>query len=211
MRKVIVFDVMGVIFEVGDDTNELLVPYIQGRNPAISKELINDIYLEASFGKISSKDLWEKLGFREDYQRIEKEYLDSCLVFDKEFLNAAEELKIKYDLAIISNDIKEWGEYLREKHNLNRLFSEIIISGEVGLRKPDKRIYELLLSKLKVLPHDCIFVDDRYKNLKMASELGYKTIRFDREVMEKAFEPDGEIKSFSELKGTVERIFNLDC
>jgi len=52
--KWIIFDVMGVIFEVGDDTNDLLVPYIQKRKDMISTEKINEMYTKASLGKILS-------------------------------------------------------------------------------------------------------------------------------------------------------------
>jgi len=46
--KWVILDVMGVIFEVGDDTNDLLVPYIQKMNDMISAEKINKMYLKAS-------------------------------------------------------------------------------------------------------------------------------------------------------------------
>ena len=45
---------MGVIFEVGDDTNDLLVPYIQKRNNMIPREKINEMYTKASLGEILS-------------------------------------------------------------------------------------------------------------------------------------------------------------
>ncbi len=62
------FDVMGVIFEVGDDTNDLLVPYIQKIDSEISKEKINEVYIKASLGKISSRQFWCELGFVNGYE-----------------------------------------------------------------------------------------------------------------------------------------------
>ena len=44
MKKWVVFDAMGVIFEVGDDTNDLLVPFVQEHH-RISKERINELYI----------------------------------------------------------------------------------------------------------------------------------------------------------------------
>jgi putative hydrolase of the HAD superfamily len=200
VNKVIVFDVMGVIFEVGDDTNDLLVPYIQKLNQLISRELINEIYIEASLGRISSKDFWHKTGFKTDYEEIERFYLETRIKIDKEFIEVAEKLGRNYDLAVLSNDVSEWGKCLRSKYGLDRLFKEIVISGDVGYRKPDARIYDILLKRLGVMPENCIFIDDRYKNLQVASQKGFKTIRFNRDLLAKSFEPDLEISSFRELK-----------
>ena len=55
MIKYIIFDAMGVIFTVGDDTNDLLVPYILERNPQESREHINDVYIKASIGQTLEK------------------------------------------------------------------------------------------------------------------------------------------------------------
>lgn len=207
MHRVIIFDVMGVIFKVGDDTNDLLVPYILKRNPAVSAEYIYQVYIKASLGQISSKEFWERVGFKEDYQKQEIDYLDSCLTFDEEFIQAALDLKNDYDLAILSNDVSEWSTYLRKKYNLDGLFKKIVISGDVGLRKPDKNIYRLMISRMETTPQNCVFIDDRYKNLKPAAEEGLKTIRFDRESAEKTFSPDAEVHSFTELRSAVEKVF----
>jgi len=164
--KWVILDVMGVIFEVGDDTNNLLVPYIQKRNDMISAEKINAMYLRASLGEISSFNFWNELGFGSKYPEIERDYLDTYLRIDSEFVEIAKTLSKNYSLAILSNDVKEWSNYLRTKFDLSRLFKIIIISGEVGYRKPDKRIYNILLDRIQSPPSDCVFVDDRAKNLR---------------------------------------------
>jgi len=192
----VILDVMGVIFEVGDDTNDLLVPYIQKRNDMISAEKINEMYLKASLGEISSFDFWNELGFGNKFPEIERDYLDTYLRIDSEFAEIAKTLSKNYSLAILSNDVKEWSNYLRTKFNLSRLFKIIIISGEVGYRKPDKRIYNLLLDRIQSPPSDCVFVDDRSKNLRPASEIGIKTIRFVREESNNDISADFEISSF---------------
>ena len=206
--KWIIFDAMGVIFEVGDDTNDLLVPYIQKRNDLISAEIINEMYLKASLGEISSFDFWKELGFYSEYPEIEREYLDTCLTIDPDFIETARTLLKKYYLAILSNDVKEWSTYLRVKFDLNSLFKIIIISGEVGYRKPDERIYNVLLDRIHSSPSNCVLIDDREKNLLPASEIGFKTIRFIREESIDYFPADFEISSFVELPQVIERVFD---
>ena len=205
--KWVILDVMGVIFEVGDVTNDLLVPYIQKMNDMISAEKINEMYLKASLGEISSFDFWNELGFGSKYPEIEKDYLDTYLRIDSEFVEVAKTLSKNYSLAILSNDVEKWSNYLRTKFDLSRLFKIIIISGEVGYRKPDKRIYNILLDRVKSPPSDCIFVDDRSKNLRTGSEMGIKTIKFVREESNDDFSANFEICSFVELPQAIERVF----
>ena len=206
-KKWIILDVMGVIFEVSDDTNDLLVPYIQKRNSLISRQLINQMYTEASLEKISAFDFWNELGFGSEYPEIEKDYLDACLRIDPEFMDVGRSLAEEYSMAILSNDLKEWSRYLRSKFGLDELFDIAIISGEVGHRKPDKRIYSILLDRIQSPPRDCVFIDDQSKNLRPASRIGIETIRFVREERNDDFSADFEISSFRELPPIIEKLF----
>jgi putative hydrolase of the HAD superfamily len=198
MLKWIIFDVMGVIFTVGDDTNDLLVPFIQESNPHISRETINAAYLRASLGQISSRQFWNEVGLHE-YPQIEKAYLDSRLTLDPGFKSMAKRLQKHFHLGLLSNDVSEWSVYLRKRHRLD-FFPTVVISGDVGCRKPDPRIYQYFLNRAGAKAQECVFVDDRCKNLIAAKKLGMKTIRFVRdEIEEPDFNPDGRIFSFSEL------------
>jgi epoxide hydrolase-like predicted phosphatase len=70
--------------------------------------------------------------------------------------------------ALLSNS---WGnEYDREM--LDRLFDTSVISGEVGLRKPEPEIYRLTASRLGVAPAQCVFVDDLAPNVRGAVAVG---------------------------------------
>lgn len=53
-----------------------------------------------------------------------------------------------------------------------------IVSGEVGLTKPDRRIFRLLLDRLASRPQDIIFVDDNVDNIEVALSLGIDAIQF---------------------------------
>lgn len=205
--KWIVFDMMGVIFQVSDDVKNLLVPFIQRRNISVSSEKINELYRKASLGEIGSYDFWSQLGFGSDYPDIEKDYLDSYLKLDVEFLGIARSLKESYSLAVLSNDLKEWSSYLRGKFGLDKLFKVVVISGEVGYRKPNRKIYTILLDQIHESPSSCILIDDWTKNLCTASQLGMKTIKFLREDVTDDSSSDFQITSFSQLPGIVDRLF----
>lgn len=53
-----------------------------------------------------------------------------------------------------------------------------IVSGEVGLAKPDQRIFALLLQRLGKRPHDIVFVDDNIDNIETALGMGIDAIHF---------------------------------
>jgi putative hydrolase of the HAD superfamily len=57
------------------------------------------------------------------------------------------------------------------------LFDHVIESAKIGLRKPDPRIYQMMVEALSVDPKDCVYLDDLGVNLKPAREMGMKTIK----------------------------------
>ena len=65
----------------------------------------------------------------------------------------------------------------REDYDVDDLFDEIVLSGELGIRKPDLRIYAEAVARAGVSPANCVFVDDIGGNLKPAAALGMTTIR----------------------------------
>jgi len=69
-----------------------------------------------------------------------------------------------------------WGDDRYDRAQLDELFDAWVISGEVGLRKPDPAIYELAAERLGLPPEACVFVDDLPGNLKPALALGMATV-----------------------------------
>jgi putative hydrolase of the HAD superfamily len=57
------------------------------------------------------------------------------------------------------------------------LFDHVIESARIGLRKPDPRIYRMMVEKLGVDPTGCVYLDDLGVNLKPAREMGMTTIK----------------------------------
>ena len=57
------------------------------------------------------------------------------------------------------------------------LFDHVIESAKIGLRKPDPRIYRMMVETLRVDPKNCVYLDDLGVNLKPAREMGMTTIK----------------------------------
>lgn len=65
-----------------------------------------------------------------------------------------------------------WGLSPYPVDRLERSFDTIVLSGEVGLRKPDPRIFSLALDRIGLPAESCVFVDDLADNVAAAIELG---------------------------------------
>jgi epoxide hydrolase-like predicted phosphatase len=74
---------------------------------------------------------------------------------------------------LISNS---WGTTRYPHDLLEELFDGIVLSGEVGIRKPAPRIYELGAEAVGLHPSQCVFVDDLPFNLPPAQELGMAVV-----------------------------------
>lgn len=60
------------------------------------------------------------------------------------------------------------------------LFNRVIISGEIGLIKPDPDIYRHFLKETGLQPHECIFIDDQHDNVDAAKMVGFHAIRYSK-------------------------------
>ena len=172
--KAIVLDMYGVIVkQTGDD----FVPYIQQTFPNLTPEEIRKPWDKAIIGELTSLEVWKALGFQGDLEKIEKDYLDT-IELNYYFLDFIKAVKTKYKLAVISNDSSRWSKYLRKKFNINQYFDVISISGDLKIRKPHERIFQLTVEKLAVKAEECLYIDDRRGYLEAAKGVGMNTILF---------------------------------
>ncbi len=82
-----------------------------------------------------------------------------------------------YKIAILSDQWHISKEALIKKR-WNKKFNVSIYSCDVGMRKPNPKIFKLILKKLKIKPKEAIFVDDQKWNTEAAKKLGLKSILF---------------------------------
>ena len=79
--------------------------------------------------------------------------------------------------AIVTNNVREFGDAWRAMLPAEELFDVIVDSAHVGLRKPDPRIFRLALERLGgVPPADAVFLDDYQGNVAAAERLGIRGI-----------------------------------
>jgi epoxide hydrolase-like predicted phosphatase len=137
---------------------------------------------QATVGLISVEQHWENL--RQDLglspQQLSrlKEGFWGGDVLDKNLANYIQSLRPHYKTALLSNAWPDLRHKILQEWKLDDTFDELIISSEVGLRKPDPRIFRLALKRLKVAAGEAVFVDDFVENIESAQAEGLQTILF---------------------------------
>jgi HAD superfamily hydrolase (TIGR01509 family) len=174
--KVLALDAMGVIYWIGDDVADVLIPFIYEKGGTAERDEIEAAYNEASLGNIDAIEFWRRVGVSPD---LEDEYLARLELSEGviQFLQAA--LRQFERIVCLSNDLSAWSRKLRQRFGLEQHITGWYISGDIGHRKPASEIYRHMLQDLVVAPSQVVFVDDRIKNLSAANELGIQTIYFD--------------------------------
>lgn len=99
---------------------------------------------------------------REKFKEYSKVYEKNWILFDDtiEILN---KLKKRYKFGVISNGDGKQQRSKLEHTGIADYFTQIIISGEVGASKPDKRIFEIACEKMEAQPEESIMIGDKYK------------------------------------------------
>jgi len=86
--------------------------------------------------------------------------------------------RLGYPLYGLSNWSAETFPVVQGKYRFFELFDDILISGKVGMIKPEPGIFHLLLKRIKLEARDCLFIDDSDSNIRTAAGIGFDTILF---------------------------------
>jgi epoxide hydrolase-like predicted phosphatase len=87
-------------------------------------------------------------------------------------------LRLRLKTGLLSNAWDNLRRVVNDTWEIADAFDDIVISAEVGISKPDPRIYELAVQRLGVLPRQAVFVDDFPHNVEAAQRVGLKGILF---------------------------------
>jgi putative hydrolase of the HAD superfamily len=141
----------------------------------------SDSSIKASCGEITEEAHWQavakELGVsREEGEKIIAEFFSGDR-WDLTLLDFLRSLHPERKVGLISNG---WSglRAIISGRNFEDVFDEMIISAEVGLVKPDPRIYRLALDRLGVNPGESVFVDDMLINVEAARSIGMGAIQF---------------------------------
>lgn len=197
-KRILLLDMYGVIIK---ESKGYFIPYtfehfeIKEYDRLTRAFREEGLFTKAGNGELSSDEFLSLLGYA-DPKESARDYLTGYLTLDPDFLKFAEKNYKQYDFVLLSNDVKEWSKYLFELHGLQKYFKDCIVSGEIHIRKPEKRIFSYAMERLQCSPQECIFVDNSVKNLNAAQESGIQTVLFNRD--NEAYSGD-TVNNFGEL------------
>lgn len=128
---------------------------------------------EAEFAIQFAQRLAQETGVEVDPERLIQQMFGGLRLEEGMLEAVATIKKAGFKTALLSNS---WGVSAYPRERLAELMDVIVISGEVGLRKPDRGIFDFTVEKLGLEPGACVFVDDHPGHLKAAQELGWITV-----------------------------------
>ncbi|MEZ5377199.1 MAG: HAD-IA family hydrolase [Acidimicrobiales bacterium] len=178
LPAVVALDGMGVLYRQGDDINQLLVPFVRQRGSEVSHDKIVARARAMSLGRITAAEFWAGVGLDGDPNELDDDYLNLFQLSPGvvRFLRYLRENGVQ--VACVTNDSTNWATKLRAKHSLEGLIDPWIVSGAIGVRKPDQPIYEVLRRLTRAAPSTILVVDDELDNLDAARRLGFRTAWF---------------------------------
>ena len=87
-------------------------------------------------------------------------------------------LRPRYKTGLLSNAWHGTREKVTKLYTFLTAFDVVIYSADVHLRKPDPRIYHLMIARLGVKANEAVFVDDFIDNIEGAKAVGLRTVHF---------------------------------
>ena len=124
---------------------------------------------------------------------------------DENMLKVIKDLNEKgFKLTILSNIPKEWGYAFLKKHNLGDIFPKVFFSGDLGMTKPNAKIYELLMNTYPDIDPERVFcVDDDLEDLAQGKNFLMQTVWVKNEDLDYPYVPDYVVEKPVEILGVV--------
>lgn len=186
MIKALIFDFGNVFLNLDlekaiQDTFELL------EIESLSDELLSFNYLYEQ-GLITTEEFLKF--YQDNFPKLSKQdliHLWNSMLKDLpqhrlEFIQKLASEK-KYKLILLSNTNELHINWVKENiptyETFKNCFDAFYLSHEIGLRKPEKAVFEFILSNNQLAANDCLFIDDSIEHIKGASKLGIQTWNID--------------------------------
>ena len=145
----------------------------------ISKPANLGVRLET--GRISTDDFYKqavkKCNINIDKNKFKKIFIDIFTPIPP-VIKLIPRLKKNYKLALLS-DTSYWHfNYFVKRMPVYKYFDTVTLSYQIGVLKPNKKIYLDALKKLRAKPQECIFIEDIEKNVLEAKKVGLNAIQY---------------------------------
>ena len=173
-KRLIIFDCFGVIF--GEIAPVFLRKHLpENQVPSVKEKL----FAPADLGTVTYEELLNNMATELSLEMPELlEEWNSLIILNEEIVPIIKRLKENSDIALLSNAPLGLVERIFEEHSLTQLFDTMVISCNIGLAKPDERIYCHCINTLGKSYDEIYMIDDSPANLEPLPQLGIKPIHY---------------------------------
>ena len=182
--KAVIFDLGGVLIRTEDHRPRQMLADSLGVTVSDLEKIFfgGESGDAAQRGDIPATEHWENvrvaLNLLPEEMDSARDTFFSGDVLDKELLDYIANLRPRYRTVALSNAFSDARYSLLSKWKIGEAFDQIYISAEMGMMKPDPRIFETVLSQLSLAPAAAVFVDDFAHNVQGAQAVGMQAIWF---------------------------------
>jgi epoxide hydrolase-like predicted phosphatase len=182
--QAIYWDIGGVLVRTGYRQPRTALAQRLGMSYQDLESLVfgSEIGRKAQRGEITEAERWnylaQELGIQpEEVFSVRQAFFGGDFL-DQELVAYLQRLKPRYKLGVISNAMNGTRHFIEVQCGLAGLFDTLTFSAEVGVMKPDVRIFWHALDSLGVEPASAVFVDDFSHNVEAARLLGMQAVHF---------------------------------
>lgn len=182
--RAVIFDVGGVLHGDYSRYVQADIKFTLGVDDTTFQKYFPPLYEKLHLGEITEKEFWDEFtnltGTRDKLPPVsmwQREYRNHYKI-DEDMMELVRQLKKKGLLVAIVSNSNEPHYRSNMEYNLYKEFEIIILSHQVGLAKPNPKIFELVLEKLGTNPEETIFIDDKPDYAAASETLGIHGLVF---------------------------------
>ena len=176
MIKAVIFDFDDTLSDRKLNVFNLYYDYFKNVYPQLDEmefeSLVQDLMIYDCFGttNLSERCYLLKNHYKlpeNFFEKFDDYYFDALpkfTVLHDDTIEVLEKLKDKYKLGIITNGDSVVQHNKIKNVNIEKYFDEIIVSGDVGINKPDPAIFKIMADRLGLMPEECMFVGDIFSS-----------------------------------------------
>ncbi len=189
MIKNIIFDFGGVIYDIDHTkTKDAFVKLgLKDFDTLYGHAIQSKLFEDFEIGKISPDNFREEIrsyiSSNISDNQIDEAWNALLLGFNLKRLDLLEKVNEQYRIFLLSNTNQiHFLKYMDELNHMNRLesfkklFEKLFFSHQIGMRKPDHKIFYYALSESHIKPEETVFIDDYDLNIIAANKCGLKGI-----------------------------------
>jgi epoxide hydrolase-like predicted phosphatase len=182
--RAIIFDFGGVLMKTRDYRPRHGWDARLGLSPGSVEQVVHgsDSWRQAQTGQISDAEYWSTvaatLGLKNsDVRQLAADFYSGDML-DAQLIHYIRTLRAGgHTIALLSNDSPALADRL-DRLGITQFFDPLVISGQIGVMKPDAAAYQAVLERLQRPADHTIFIDDMLANIEAANALGIHAMHY---------------------------------